>query len=177
MLNNIKKEIEIITEPNLIALAQQNNVHLYRANINGEKIDIEMLLSVQEFISYAQERKLDVFYNYCYLKDSAFLINGDVVMSAHNEICDLSEKLCISDDFSWYIDRELYPDAFEEENVDDLFSDFERKLKSKIMEYNKSVNIENERKIFALYCTVVCNGKNIGCIFRSNGKLIPLETG
>ena len=33
---------------NLIALAQQNNVHLYRANINGEKIDIEMLLSVQE---------------------------------------------------------------------------------------------------------------------------------
>lgn len=103
-------------------------------------LDITLSMSTDSFLSLAQEKQLDVFYQFNYLDKDDYLITSLTVVNSIPPI--LFSKHQIHSDFPCYLNYLLNPEdsTFVPDKAQESFSSFEHSLASEIVNYDHSLD-------------------------------------
>ena len=113
------------------------------------KLTAQLMGDEESFLQIASSVAPRVYYCYEYPEDHEVLITGKTFDEAKGSLQRLIKYLDISEDFSWYIDMDIYPELYsdeEEEPVDEdnqKFSTLDQQLKKEILAHNENVNRES----------------------------------
>ena len=160
----------IIKEDDLKGLMNNYNLTPIRVFPNA-KLSVQLACSEDVFLQIAASKSSELFYYYEYPEDYEIIITGRTFEEANGELSRLIQFLGIDEDFYWYIDEDIYPELYNEneEKGDHVFTALEKKLKKQILANNATINKEDyfiPRRFMAFY---IDNGCLVG-IYKEASK-------
>lgn len=163
MISASSKEQRITDKTTFIALVQQNGLTPIEV-IPDVRLSVQLSCSEDTFLQIASSKSNELFYFYEYPEDFEIWITGKTFDEADGDLRRIINLLGISEDFSWYIDEDIYPELYadNETNGDIHFTSFERKLKKEILTHNAQIEKDSTvvpRRFMAFY---IDNGCLIG---------------
>lgn len=159
-MNSHYKEQQITDKATFVALAQQNGLTPIEV-IPDVKLSVQLSCPEGVFLQIASSKSNELFYYYEYPEDYEIWITGKTFDEADGDLRRIIDLLGISQDFSWYIDEDIYPELYTDTGTkgDDYFSSFERKLKTEILRNNAQIKKDNSvapHRFMAFYIDSGC---------------------